>query len=173
MTSGALGLDCAPMRLFSARTLLFALLSPLACAGAQRVQLYDGPQLPAEQVGVLVNNPHLVLSVDRRFAIGPDHRKKRHRIEVDPGHHAVEVQCIYPNDVPYHASTGDGPVPALSEEGKKYTSSPPIALMLDAEAGHVYKLRTHFTRNPQGIPGCRVKLFDVTSESGGDGVDLY
>lgn len=150
-------------------TACFTLALGAGC-GAREVQLYDGPRLPHDQVVVLWSNPHLTLNIDRSYSMPVDDRSKLHRIEVPLGHHAVEVSCIYTDDVTYHP-TGKGE--AKPEGAQQFTQSRLIALLLDGQPGHQYKLRAHFTKDNAGTPGCRVKLFDVTNESGGHKVNFY
>jgi hypothetical protein len=129
--------------------------------------------LPEDQVAFLFTNPHLDLTVDRDFSAPASESKSLRRITVPPGHHAVEASCVYTDAVPYHAAKGDGPAPAASAEGAKITKSTPIAVVLEGEPGHKYKPRAHFFRNAEGIPGCRVRMVDVTNDSAGKDQDLY
>lgn len=149
------------------------LLAVLASGcGPKAVQLYDGPKLPDSEVIVLWSNPHLAINVDRSYDVPAEERAKLHRIELPPGHHAVEVRCFYTKDVPYHPAKGGEAAPGEAP-AQDFTESPTIALLLDGQAGRSYKPRVHFQRNAAGVPGCRVKLFDVTEESGGHKVHLY
>jgi hypothetical protein len=150
------------------------LISLLAAAGAgacgpKRVQLYEGPALAPDQVTLLYSNKHLDLNVDRTYTLPASDRGKLHLLEIPAGHHAVEVRCLYTDDVPYHAVGGGGSAPA----GQKYTVSPPIALLLEGLPGHRYKPRARFERDGAGVPGCHVKMFDITNEPGGASQELY
>ncbi len=133
--------------------LLIASLSGLGACGHQRVQLYEGAPLPVDRATVLWSNPHLDLTVDRQYTVPAEERSKLHRLELPAGHHTVEVRCLYQNE--------------------KYTMSPVIPLVIDGEATHLYKPRVRFERTAEGVPGCRVKIFDVTSQSGGQKIDSY
>lgn len=137
------------------RKTVLALASLLATAGCgpKAVQLYEGPKLPNDQVQVLWTNPRLEMSVDRQYKVPADERETLHKLDVALGNHAVEVNCLY-----------DDP---------NIKVSPTIALLLDGKPGHAYKPRVHFERNAAGVPGCKVKLFDVTEEPGGNKIDLY
>jgi hypothetical protein len=130
------------------------LLAPLAAAcGPTNVQLYEGDKLSADQVTVLWSNPHLDTTVDRQYTIPPAENAKLHRIELPPGNHAVEVRFHYP------------------ECGIK--DAPPIALLLDGEAGHAYKPRIQIGQNAAGAPSCKARMFDVTSDGAGNKKDYY
>ena len=67
--------------------------------------------------------------------------------------HAVEVRFHYP------------------ECGIK--DAPPIALLLDGEAGHAYKPRIQIGQNAAGAPSCKARMFDVTSDGAGNKKDYY
>jgi hypothetical protein len=163
-------------RLCLSLLLLPTLLAAAAC-GPKKVQLYQGDALPDQEVAVLYTNPHLDLEIDQDFKLKGDERKKLHKLEMTPGDHALAVSCHYSDDVTYHppdkaaASPPDGgaPPPPPSE---KITQSPVIVLRMDGVGGHAYKLRVHFYRNAQGIPGCRVKVFDLATDPGEQN-DLY
>jgi hypothetical protein len=135
------------------------------------VQGYTGAKLPDDQVTYLWSNPHLMMSVDRDYAIPEKDVKKLHKIELRAGHHAVEVRCLYTRDVTYHAKEGDPPSSTPVKES--FTASPVIAVVMSGDATRQYKPRVHFERNVDGVPGCRVKMFDVTEESGGQDVHLF
>jgi hypothetical protein len=134
------------------RQLAWLLLLAPACA-AQRVQLYEGEKLPDDQVTILYSNPHLEMGIDRQYNMPEGEVSKLHRIELPPGNHAVEVHCLY-----------DDP---------KYKRSPLIPVLLDGEAGHVYKARVQYGKSDDGLPKCKVKIFDLTAESGGEKTDTY
>jgi hypothetical protein len=119
------------------------------------VQLYEGAQLPNDQVTVLFSNPNFEISIDRQYGIPSADVPKLHRIELPPGNHAVEVRCLVKDD--------KGQVAALR----------PFALLLDGEAGHAYKPRVQFGRNATGDPTCKGRMFDITSEKAGEKVDYY
>jgi hypothetical protein len=147
----------------------------LSC-GPKRVQLYEG-QLSDEEITVVFTNPHLELAVDRQYKLTGDDRTKLQKLELPVGHHTVEVSCVYSDDVTYNPPPDKAPA-TTAEEAKpapaeKITQSPVIVLVADGEAGHSYKPRVHFYRNAQGVPGCRVRMFDVTSESGGHSNHFY
>jgi hypothetical protein len=131
---------------------LLVLLLP-ACGGVQRVQLYDGPQLPADQVTVLWSNPRLQVEVDRQYKLPVAENARLHRIELPPGNHAVEVRCLY--------------------QDAANTISPVIALAMDGDAGHSYKPRVQFGKSDSGQPTCKARMFDVTSETDGQKRDMY
>lgn len=160
------------LRTTTAVALTLLLGAAAGACGPELVQVYDGSKLPDDQVTFLYNNSHLDVTVDRRSSVEGDQRKKLHKLELQAGHHAVEVRCHYSDDVPYTAK-GGGPAPAPAAGGETYTLSPVIALTIDGDAGHAYKPRAHFERNAEGVPGCHVKMFDVTAESGGEKQDLY
>jgi hypothetical protein len=44
---------------------------------------------------------------------------------------------------------------------------------MEGEPGHIYKPRARYERHPGDLPGCRVRMFDVTNESGGYKIDFY
>jgi hypothetical protein len=159
------------------RTFLLAVAIALGGCGPKAVQLYDGPKLPDNEVIVLYSNPHLLMSVDRAFEITEAERGKLHKLEVSPGHHAIEVRCVYSEDIKYHPPGKSVPkdveAPPPPPDAPQYTHSPIIALLLDGEPGHAFKARAHFTRNSQGIPGCRVKLFDITADGSSKDENLY
>lgn len=159
------------MRYPVSELLVVAMLTTAAGCGPTKIQAYDGPQMPAEEVTVLWSNPHLEIDVDRRHSVKKDAAAKLHRIELPAGHHSVEVRCLYTDDVKYHTNEGEGPAPTATEA--KFEMSPTIALVMDGEAGHAYKPRVHFQRNASGVPGCKVKMFDVTAEGGGGGDNFY
>jgi hypothetical protein len=135
------------------------LLAPLlvlvvaGCSGVQRVQLYDGAELPADQVTVLWSNPRLQIEVDRQYKLPVTENARLHRIELPPGNHAVEVRCLY--------------------QDAANTVSPVIALALEGDAGHSYKPRVQFGRSDSGQPTCKARMFDVTSEPRGQKADTY
>src|SRR5687767_7542588 len=104
------------------RSLIALLLLAAGCAGAEKVRLYEGPDLAADKVAVLWSNPHLKMDVDRDFSIADYKRSKLHRIEVVPGHHAVEVSCLYTENVMYHGK-GGGPA-GKPPAGQQFTESP-------------------------------------------------
>ena len=90
------------------------------------------------------------------------------------GNHAVEVQCLYSDDVPYHPMKRKEGAPPLEKPKEKILVSPVFPVLLDGEAGHSYKPRVHFERDDaSGVPGCHVHMVDVTNEPGGEKVDLY
>jgi hypothetical protein len=152
-----------------ASILLLALLGG-AC-GATNVQVYEGEKMSPDQVTVLYSNPHLSVSVDRQYTVPS---QKLHRLELPAGHHAVEVQCLYTDDVQYHPARGRNKRnvdPSIA--GQKFTASPSFALVVEGQAGHKYKPRAHFEKDDAGVPGCHVKMFDITDESGGEKVHLY
>lgn len=162
-----------------ARICALALLAPVAAGcGPELVQLYEGAKLPDDQVTSLYTNKHLVVTIDRRYEVPADKRSTLQRLDTDPGHHAVEVQCLYTDDVTYHAAEGENadgvatatPTPASSET---ITASPIIALPFEGKAGSRYKLRVHFERDKAGVPGCHVKVFNVTKDISGAKIDLY
>ena len=132
------------------------LLAPLVTScGPKRVQLYEGAELPGDQVTVLFSNPHFEMTIDRQYGIPSADVPKLHRIELPPGNHAVEVRCLVKDD--------KGQVSAMR----------PFALLLDGEAGHSYKPRVQFGRTPTGDPTCKGKIFDISSERGGEKSDYY
>jgi hypothetical protein len=124
-----------------------------ACGGVQRVQLYEGAQLPDDQVTVLWTNPRLEIEVDRQYKVPAEQSTRLQRLELPPGNHAVEVRCLYQDD--------------------KNTVSPVIALVLDGEAGHSYKPRVQFGRAESGQPTCKARMFDITTDPAGQKVDSY
>jgi len=124
-----------------------------SCGGAQLVQLYEGEKLPDDRVTVLWTNPQLEIEVDRQYKVPSGEIARLHRIELAPGNHAVEVQCRY--------------------QDEKIKVSPVIALAVEGEAGHSYKPRVQFGRGAEGQPKCKARMFDVTSEPGGQKIDLY
>jgi hypothetical protein len=138
-----------PLRFVASAPLLFL----AACGGIQRVQLYDGPQLPPDQVTVLFSNPRLQIEVDRQYKLPVEENARLHRIELPPGNHAVEVRCLY--------------------QDAAHTVSPVIALALEGDAGHSYKPRVQFGKSDSGQPTCRARMFDVTGEAGGQKTDTY
>jgi hypothetical protein len=123
------------------------------CGGVQRVQLYEGAKLPDDQVTVLWSNPRLDMEIDRQYKLPAEERARLHRIELPAGNHAVEVRCLY--------------------QDEKNTVSPVMARALEGEAGHSYKARVSIGRSDTGQPTCNVKLFDVSSEPGGEKIDSY
>jgi hypothetical protein len=137
----------------SGRRLLLLGLLLASCGGVQRVQLYEGPRLPDDQVTVLWTNPQLEVEVDRQYKVPAEEIARLHRVELPPGNHAVEVRCRYNDD--------------------KIKLSPTIALAVEGEAGHSYKPRVQFGRGTEGQPSCKARMFDVTSEPGGEKVDRY
>jgi hypothetical protein len=148
--------------------LLLPLLSVVAC-GASRVRLYGGAELPDDHVTSIVTNPHLQMSIDDQHEIAGG--AKLQRLELPAGPHTLELRCLYTDDVPYKAATGDGPAPPASAEGKQYTASPMIAASVDGKPGKVYKPRVRFTRDDKGIPGCQIKMVEVSK--GGEDEHLY
>jgi hypothetical protein len=161
------------MRTALSRTLVIAAISStLASCGHEAVKMYDGEQQSDDKIQVLWTNPHLVLSVDRQYTVPDDKRAKLMKIELPMGHHLVEARCLYTKDVLYHPA-GGGPAGPPPESALKFTMSPIISLLVDGEPGHRHKPRVHFSVNEQGLPGCKVKLFDVTDESGGQNNDFY
>jgi hypothetical protein len=171
-----------PRPALSLRSLSLLLPAALLAAGAcgpKRVQLYQGDGLPDQEVAVLYTNPHLDLEVDQDFKLKGQDRSKMHKLEMTTGDHALAVSCHYTDDVTYHppekpaaAPPADAPPPPPAPT-EKITQSPIIVLRMDGVGSHAYKPRVHFYRNAQGIPGCRVKVFDVTSEPGGEKNNFY
>lgn len=145
----------------------FVSLTMLGCATAP-VQVYEGPKLSEDKVGYMWTNPHLQITVDRSYTVPPEKIATPYRLEVEVGHHAVEFRCIYTDKVPYH-----GPAGAMGKPDPQYTLSPLFALVLDPQPGQTFKPRVHFKVDAQGVPGCTVKLFDVTNDAKGASVHLY
>ena len=148
--------------------LALPLLSLVAC-GPKAVQLYDGPKLDEGDVTYLITNPHLKVTVDRQNKVEDQALQK---LELPKGHHVAEVQCVYTPDVTYHPAKGVDPNASGPLKGD-FKESPPIAVVMDGEPGKIYKLRAHFERHAGDLPGCRVRMFDVTNESGGHKVHFY
>ena len=149
---------------------LFPLLALAAC-GPKQVQLYEGPKLGEDEVTFLITNPHLKMVVDRQNAVAEGGGLQK--LELPRGHHVAEVRCIYSPEVTYHPAKGVDPATATGPLKGDFKESPPIAVVMDGEVGHLYKPRVHFERHPGDLPGCRVKMFDITNESGGAKVDTY
>ena len=145
------------LRLLPAASVLTVVLAVVVtvggCGGVQRVQLYEGAALPADQVTVLWSNPRLQIEVDRQYKLPPAENARLHRIELPPGTHAVEVRCLY--------------------QDANIKVSPVIALAMEGDAGHGYKPRVQFGRSESGQPSCKARMFDVTSEPGGEKADSY
>lgn len=118
-----------------------------------QVQLYDGPPLTQNETAVLWTNPHLEITIDRKYSVPAGEIAKLHRIELPREQHAVEVRCRY--------------------TGEKFAVSPTIALEMEGQPAHAYKPRVRFEHNAAGVPGCRVRMFDVTNEPGGQKIDFY
>ena len=151
---------------------MFVLLAASLCGcGATNVQLYDGEKMPDDQVTVLYTNPHLRIGVDRQYTVP---KQSLHRLEMPAGHHAMEVQCLYGDDVQYHKARGRNKRPSdPAMAGQTFTESPKFALVVEGEAGHKYKPRVHFEKDEAGVPACHVKMFDITNEAGGEKNHFY
>jgi hypothetical protein len=147
------------------------LCSVLASCGAQMVQGYPGN--PVDDVTYLITNPHATILVDRRYEVSADDRSKLQAISFAAGHHVIEMNCLYTKDVTYHPGKDGGPAPGTPLDTQQFAMSPAILLVTDGETGHRYKPRVHFTRNTDGLPGCNIKLFDVTQDSAGEKIHLY
>jgi hypothetical protein len=144
-------------------------LATLGC-GPTNVRHYDGPELGPEQVTYLYTNPHLEIIIDRDFT-HPRDKKGLHRYELPAGHHAIDVKCLYTSDVSYRPVKGaEGSTKPVDTS---YTESPVISLVMDGEPGQSYKPRVRFERDADGIPGCHVRMKNVTKENGGEKVHLY
>lgn len=148
----------------------FAILSATigGCA-APTVQGYEGAKLPDDRVTFLWTNPHLDITVDRQYTVSEADRKRLQKVELRSGHHVAEVRCVYTDDVPYASKDGAG----SAARDKSYTMSPVIALTFDGEPGHAYKPVAHFEVSAAGVPGCHVKVLDVTDQSGAEKTHLY
>jgi hypothetical protein len=144
-------------------------LLTLAACGPKAVQLYDGPKLDESEVTYMITNPHLKMVVDRQNTIEDQSLQK---LELPKGHHVAEVRCIYTPDMTYHPAKGVDPNASGPLKGD-FKESPPIAVVMEGEPGHMYKPRAHYERHAGDLPGCRVRMFDVTNESGGHKVDFY
>jgi hypothetical protein len=143
----------ASRRILPLASALVAVLVLAACGGVQRVQLYDGPQLPPDQVTVLWSNPRLQIEIDRQYKLPMGENARLHRIELPPGNHAVEVRCLY--------------------QDAANTVSPVIALAMEGDASHSYKPRVQFGKSDSGQPTCKARMFDVTSDAAGAKADTY
>lgn len=150
---------------------LVPILALAPACGPKQVQLYDGEKLGDDETTFLLTNPHLKMNVDRQHQIAAG--SSLQKLELPKGHHVAEVNCIYAPENTYHPAKGVDPATATGPIKTEFKESPPIAVVMDGEPGHLYKPRVHFERHPGDLPGCRVKMFDVTNESGGAKVDLY
>ena len=160
------------MRSGDSRILVVLSFLTLASAcGPKQVQLYEGEKLGEDEVTFLVTNPHLKMIVDRQHSI--EAGQGLQKLELPKGHHVAEVQCIYSPDVTYHPAKGVDPATATGPIKSDFKESPPIAVVMDGEPGHLYKPRVHYERHAGDLPGCRVRMFDVTNDSGGAKVDTY
>lgn len=158
------------MRIIHHVTTLLALALVTAGCGAPTLQAYDGPKLPDDKVTYLWTNPHLEIAVDRQFSINEADRGKLQRIELRAGHHVAEVSCIYSDDVTWNPKPG---VTGMPQRDKEYTKSGAIAVTMDGEPGHAYKLVARFELDANGTPGCRAKVIDITDDSGAAKTHLF
>ena len=158
------------MRTLDRRFLLALPLLSLAACGPKAVQLYDGPKLDESEVTYMFTNPHLKMVVDRQNTIEDQSLQK---LELPRGHHVAEVRCIYTPDMTYHPAKGVDPECQRTAEGG-------LQGVAAHRGGHGRGARaTSTSRGPTTsatrgtFPGCRVRMFDVTNESGGHKVDFY